>query len=171
MEQARQLLVDTFMRDEAVPGSDPQVHGSLHGDKVVLLTPAADITATRHSAVGSSTLGKNWPEVLERVRGAAQYMRTVESRAEEQEFRVQELLEQVRADMQDAHARVQAAEKRTRDVQAQANKLIQASEERARIAQERTATIEGWLVQISEAIETEFVVEPVSASKAGMKRS
>ena len=165
MEPARRLTPDASMTGENLLGSAPSPHGPQHGNTVVLLTPAADIAAARHGPIAEPAGARNWPGLLERVRGAAHYMRKVEGRAQEQEFRVQELLEQVRADMQDAHARVQAAEQRTREIQAQANKLIQAAEERARVAQERTATVEGWLMQISETIDTEFVVEAANARK------
>lgn len=94
--------------------------------------------------------------LLDRVRDAASYIRDVEDRAHEQEFRTQELLEQVRADMLAARAQVQAAEQRTRDIQAQANTLIKAAEERARIAEERAEDAETWLRRVAEAIEAEF---------------
>jgi multidrug resistance efflux pump len=94
--------------------------------------------------------------LLDRVRDAAHYIRDVEDRAHEQEFRTQELLEQVRADMLAARAQVQAAEQRTRDIQTQANALIKSAEDRARTAEERAEAAEGWLRRISEAIESEF---------------
>jgi hypothetical protein len=94
--------------------------------------------------------------LLERVRDAAHYIRDVEDRAHEQEFRTQELLEQVRADMLAARSQVQAAEQRTRDIQTQANSLIKAAEERARAAEERAEAAESWLRRIAEAIESEF---------------
>lgn len=171
MDQARRLTSETFPKNVTIVESAPQVHGPQNGNTVFLITPAADIAAAKHNPLEEPTPSKDWPGLLERVRGAAHYMRNVESRAQEQEFRVQELLEQVRADMQDAHARIQAAEQRTRDVQVQANKLIQAAEDRARIAQERTDTVESWLLKISEAIDTEFVVEPANARRTGTERS
>ena len=167
MEQARRITPEMFTEVETVLKSALQMHGSNHVNTVVLLKPALDITAVRHDPLEEPALSKNWPGLLEKVRGAADHIRKIEGHAQEQEFRVQALLEQVRADMQDAHSRAQAAEQRTREVQAQANKLIQAAEERARVAQERTATVEGWLTQISETIDTEFVVEPANARKSG----
>lgn len=167
MEQARRFKHETFTSGETVLSTAQQAHGSQHGNTVVVLSPATDNTTANHYPTDEPGFDKNWPGLLERVRGAAHYMRKVEGRAQEQEFRVQELLEQVRADMQDAHAQVKAAEQRTREVQVQANKLIQAAEERARIAQERTAAVEGWLKQISETIDTEFVVEAASERETG----
>ncbi|GJD33339.1 hypothetical protein [Methylobacterium aerolatum] len=94
--------------------------------------------------------------LLDRVRGAASYIRDVEDRAQEQEFRTQELLDQVRADMLAARAQVQAAEQRTREIQIQANTLIKAAEDRAQAAEDRAAAAESWLQRIAEAIESEF---------------
>ena len=94
--------------------------------------------------------------LLDRVRDAAHYIRDVEDRAHEQEFRTQELLEQVRADMLAARSQVQAAEQRTRDIQTQANTLIKAAEDRARASEERAEAAESWLRRIAEAIESEF---------------
>jgi hypothetical protein len=134
--------------------------------KVVVLasvpagSPAARVPATDPSA------GK-WPGVLDRVRGAAQYIRQIEDRAQDYETRVQELLEQVRADMQDAETKVRAAEERAREIQAQADALIGAAEARARVAEERAASAEDWLRRISDAIETEFVVEPAQPRRTG----
>jgi hypothetical protein len=117
---------------------------------------------TAGKASGDKGLGDGFPStekmtgLLERVRGAASYIRDVEDRAQEQEFRTQELLDQVRADMQAARSQVQASEQRARDIQAQANALIKAAEDRARAAEERAEAAEGWLRRIAEAIESEF---------------
>jgi len=170
MDQARRLTADTFAKDGAPRAPASQGHGPQHDDTVVVLAPAAYIAPARQTPHGVPTPSKDWPSLLERVRGAAHHMRTIESRAQEQEFRVQELLEQVRADMQDAHARIQVAEQRARDVQAQANKMVQAAEDRARVAQERIVTLEGWLVQISETIDTEFARTPGDVRGTGTER-
>lgn len=112
--------------------------------------------------LGSVPTAAKWSSLLDRVRGAAHYIREVEDRAQDYEVRVQDLVEQVQADLRDADAKIRAAEQRTDEVQAQAAMLIQAADERARLAEERAATAEEWLRRISETIESEFVVEPAS---------
>lgn len=134
-------------------------------NNVTVLTPSIDSAAIDRTMSKEVSPAGKWPGLLERVRGAANYIREVEDRAQEQEHRVQELLEQVQADMHEASAKVQAAEQRARDVQVQASKLIQAAEERASMAEKRATVAEAWLFQISQAIETEFVIEPEVSKK------
>lgn len=142
MEQARRIESDPM--DAAASGND----GARSEGKVVIL--------------GTVPTAAKWSSLLDRVRGAAHYIREVEDRAQDYEVRVQELVEQVRADLQDADAKVRAAEQRTDEVQVQASMLIRAADERARLAEERAALAEEWLRRISETIESEFVVEPAS---------
>lgn len=136
-------------RSTDAPGATVSSAGATTSQaKVVVLTPVP--TAAK------------WSSLLERVRGAAHYIREVEDRTQDYEVRVQELVEQVRADLRDADAKVRAAEQRTDEAQAQAAVLIQAADERARLAEERAATAEEWLRRIAETIESEFVVEPAA---------
>jgi multidrug resistance efflux pump len=136
--------------------------------KKILLLNTAGKSPERGALDGFASADK-MASLLERVRGAASYIRDVEDRAQEQEFRTQELLDQVRADMQAARSQVQAAEQRTRDIQAQANALIKAAEDRARAAEERAENAEGWLRRIAEAIESEFA--PGSDEAAAIRSS
>lgn len=152
----RSALPFATIQDEAAAASFEKV--------VVLASVAGSQPSARPSA---GTASAKWTGVLERVRGAAHYIREVEDRAQEYELRVQELLEQVRADLRDADAKVRAAEQRAREVEAQASNLIHSAEARARAAEERAATAEEWLQQISEAIETEFVAAPAAPQKTG----
>ena len=112
--------------------------------------------------LGTLPTAAKWSSLLERVRGAAHYIREVEDRAQDYELRVQDLVDQVRADLRDADAKVRAAEQRTDEVEARAALLIHAAEERARAAEERAAVAEDWLRRIAETIESEFVVEPAN---------
>ena len=159
MEHSRWTTADQPAERQAhlAPASGPG--GPASPAKVVVLAsvPAGSPAARGPAAEAAS--GK-WPGVLERVRGAAQYIRHIEDRAQDYEVRVHELLEQVRADMRDADAKVRAAEQRTREIQARADALIGAAEERARVAEERAGSAEEWLRRISDAIESEFAVEP-----------
>ncbi|MCJ2048810.1 hypothetical protein [Methylobacterium sp. J-070] len=140
--------------------------GGASPGKVVVLAAVPNGQAPARHPNADAAAGK-WPGVLERVRGAAQYIRQVEDRAQDYEARVHELLEQVRADMRDADAKVRAAEQRTREIQVQADALIGAAESRARAAEERAVSAEEWLRRISEAIESEFVVEPAPQRRTG----
>lgn len=98
----------------------------------------------------------DWSNLIEQIRAAAKHARDVESKAQEQELRVQQLLEQVRQDLQEARARVEAAEERSRDAQAQADAQVSAAEERTRAAEERAQTAEHWLVRVRDAISAGF---------------
>lgn len=146
MEQSRRTEPDQLR--EAPAAAVSSKNGAAPEAKVVVLP--------------SSPTAAKWSSLLERVRGAAHYIREVEDRAQDYELRVQDLVEQVRADLRDADAKVRAAEQRTDEVQAQATTLIRAAEERARAAEERAASAEEWLKRIAETIESEFVVEPIS---------
>lgn len=123
--------------------------------KILTLNTAGKPAAERPGIEGLPS-AERMAGLLDRVRDAASYIRDVEDRAQEQEFRTQELLDQVRADMQAARSQVQAAEQRSREIQAQANALIKAAEDRARVAEERAEAAENWLKRIAEAIESEF---------------
>ncbi|WP_342105082.1 hypothetical protein [Methylobacterium sp. SI9] len=144
MDQSRRIESDP--RDAAASGEDGAKSDAKPDAKVVVL--------------GSVPTSAKWSGLLDRVRGAAHYIREVEDRAQDYEVQVQELIEQVRADLRDADAKVRAAEQRTDEAQAQAALLIQAAEERARLAEERAASAEDWLRRIAETIDSEFVVEP-----------
>ena len=158
MEHARWTAADLPTDGQAQAASAPgPIEAAAPGKVVVLASVPAGASAAR--APASEAISGKWPNVLERVRGAAQYIRHIEDRAQDYEQRVQELLEQVRADMRDADAKVQAAERRTREIQIQADALIAAAEERTRMAEARAASAEEWLHRISEAIESEFVTE------------
>jgi hypothetical protein len=133
---------------------------------LVAADAASDRIVPLNPAPSASGAGK-WPGLLERVRGAAHYIRAVEDRAQDYEQRVQALLEQVRADMQEADAKVRAAEQRVREIQAQSEAQVRAAQERARLAEERAGTAEAWLHRISEAIDSEFVIEPAPPRAAG----
>ena len=165
MEQVRRLTSISILQDDEVPVSTLGAGKRRPTNNVTVLPPSMDSAVIdRTTSKEMSSAGK-WPGLLERVRGAADYIREVEDRAQEQELRVQELLEQVQADMHEASAKVQDAEQRARDVQVQASKLIQAAEERANMAEKRAAVAEAWLFQISQTIETEFVIEPAVSKK------
>ncbi|MGC5778874.1 hypothetical protein [Methylobacterium sp. NFXW15] len=137
--------------------------------KKLMLLNTAGRPAAERGATETLPSAEKMAGLLERVRDAASYIRDVEDRAQEQEYRTQELLDQVRADMQAARNQVLAAEQRTRDIQAQANALIKAAEERARVAEERAEASEGWLRRIAEAIESEFA--PGSDEAAAIRSS
>lgn len=164
MEHPRWTTPEQPAPGEASAAPAPGVGSVAAPGKVVVLAQAP--SAPTRAPNADPAAGK-WPGVLDRVRGAAQYIRQVEDRAQDYELRVQELLEQVRADMRDADAKVQAAEQRAREIQARADALIGAAEQRARAAEERAVSAEDWLRRISEAIETEFVVEAPSPRRTG----
>jgi hypothetical protein len=159
MEHARWNTAEepTERQDTRAPASASETSAAPANVVVLAAIPSGPSPAR---APSSEAAAGKWPSVLERVRGAAQYIRQVEDRAQDYEVRVQELLEQVRADMREADTKVRAAEQRTREIQNRADALIGAAEERARAAEERAASAEDWLRRISEAIESEFVVEP-----------
>lgn len=158
MEHSRWAMAEQPAERPAYPAPDTETGGAASPAKIVVLAPLPNGSPAARTPAAEAAGGK-WPSVLERVRGAAQYIRHIEDRAQDYELRVQELLEQVRADMRDADAKVQAAEQRTREIKVQADALIGAAEERARAAEERAVSAEEWLRRISEAIESEFVVE------------
>lgn len=130
----------------------------IRAGNLVLL--ASEERASPQGRSGSPSPVERWPDLLERVQGAARHLRDVEDRAQEQEAHVQDLLRQVRADMDTARAQVQAAERETHEVHAQAIKLIQAAEDRAAAAEERAAAAEQMLQRIAETIDAEFVMQP-----------
>lgn len=162
MDQSRRIPSDQPNDRIAVSGAVPDGAATETPPKVVMLAPLQ----SGSRSIEPNATGK-WPVVLERVRGAAHYIRAVEDRAQEYELRVHDLLQQVRTDMQEADAKVRAAEQRAREMQTQAAALVRAAEERARASDERATHAEEWLRRISEAIESEFVIEPAVPLKTG----
>ena len=170
MEQARRLTSTISPESDIQTGEMNARSESQLANKVIVLTPATNNAIMDCVASEPITPAGKWPGLLERVRGAAHYIREVENRSQEQEFRVQELLDQVRADMQEANTKVQDAERRVVEIQTQADKLVRAAEDRASNAQKRALEAEGWLLKISEAIDTEFVVEISYPQKTSLVR-
>ncbi|MCJ2135139.1 hypothetical protein MKK69_13925 [Methylobacterium sp. J-026] len=152
MEQSRRIASD--QSGAVLAATEPTTDGAMSQGKVVVLT--------------SLPTAAKWSGLLDRVRGAAEYIRAVEDRAQDYEGRVQDLVEQVRADLRDADAKVRAAEQRTDEAEAQAAIQIRAAEERARIAEERAALAEEWLRRISETIEAEFVMAPADSRRTAV---
>ena len=99
-----------------------------------------------------------WADLIERVRAAAHHLRQTEADAEQQDRRVQDLLEKVREDVAHASERVKAAEARAREIEARAEVSIRAAEARAEAAEKRAAVAEEWLTRVQDAITREFVL-------------
>lgn len=95
---------------------------------------------------------EDWDRLIARVQSAARHSREVEAQAQEQELRVQQLLEQIGHDICEADARVRAAEARGRELQAQ----LTIAEQRAQAAEERARMAETWLMRLQETILAEF---------------
>ncbi|AIQ93308.1 MULTISPECIES: hypothetical protein [Methylobacterium] len=157
MEQTKHPKAETLTPIEAAARDVREPTTRIRTGNLVLL--AADERATAQGRNPNPSPVERWPDLLERVQGAARYIRDVEDRAQEQETHVQDLLRQVRADMDAARAQVQAAERETHEVHAQAIKLIQAAEDRAAAAEERAAAAELMLQRIAETIDAEFVTQ------------
>lgn len=170
MEQSGWFTSDQPVERPVQVSTDTSAEGTAPPSKIVVLASRPNGASTARGSVAEPTSGK-WPRVLERVRSAAQYIRQVEDRAQDYELRVQELLEQVRADMRDADAKVRAAEQRTREVQAQAEASVRSAQAQARAAEERAVAAEEWLRLISEAVETEFAVEPAAPRMTGTRNT
>lgn len=88
---------------------------------------------------------RDYPAAIELVRGAADFMRSMEERARESETRIQEILQRTAQEIKAAEARAEAADERTRAAEARAED----AERRAREAQEWLDRI---LVVISEEL-------------------
>ncbi|MCJ2038227.1 hypothetical protein MKK55_04540 [Methylobacterium sp. J-059] len=103
---------------------------------------------------------EDWSKLIERVRQAAQHARDIEAQAQEQELRVQALLDRVRQDVRDAAERVRDAEARSADIQSRADALLKAADEKLLAAEERARISEEWLARVQETIVAEFSEKP-----------
>lgn len=107
---------------------------------------------------------QDWAKLIERVQRAAQHSRDVEAQAQEQELRVQQILEQVRDDIRRAEDRARSAEDRARDFHARAEALVRAADERTKHAEARAETAERWLALVQDTLNTEFSGLPLIES-------
>ena len=157
MEQTKHAKAEASDLIESAACGAREATTRIDAGNLVLL--ASDARALPQGKNPSPSPVERWPDLLERVQGAARYIRDVEERAQEQETHVQDLLRQVGADLDAARAQVRAAERETHEVHAQAIKLIQAAEERAAAAEARAAAAEQMLQRIAETIDAEFVMQ------------
>ncbi|MCJ2106373.1 hypothetical protein MKK70_13470 [Methylobacterium sp. E-041] len=153
MDQMNHSLAEAMERTRTSSRNVREPTVKPEAGNLVLLTAASEERDQNHNQDEVISPAEKWLRLLERVQDAARYIRDIEDRAQEQEFRVQELLEQVRVDMDSARARALTAERHAREVEMRAAKLIQAAEERAVAAEQM-------LQRISQTIEAEFAVPP-----------
>lgn len=130
--------------------SDPPAVSNVLRIPTTLDEPSSDLPTTR------SAPAEDWSHLVEQVRMTAARLREVEADAEEQELRVQDLLQKVREDMQAAADRVQAAEAHARDIQSRTEALLKAADQRVKAAEERAQVAEGWLKVIKKTFAEEF---------------
>ena len=102
---------------------------------------------------------QDWSQIIERIRDVSKHVRKVEGQSQEQELRVQQLLNRAREDVKAAADRVQAADARVAEMQARSTELLKATAERVKAAEERARIAEEWLTQVYETIASEFTVE------------
>ncbi|WP_375409421.1 hypothetical protein [uncultured Methylobacterium sp.] len=102
---------------------------------------------------------QDWSKLIDRIRDASTRAREVEAQSQEQELRVQQLLNCAREDVKAAAERVRAADARVAETQARSEALLKAAEERVNAAEERARIAEEWLTQVYETIATEFTIE------------
>ena len=113
-------------------------------------TFSLDVAPTRHSP------SRDWSDLIEKVREAANRVREAEAAAEQQELHVREVLERVREDMKVANERAVAAEANARDIQLKTDALLKAASARVGAAENRAQIAEEWLAKVSQAIVAEF---------------
>jgi len=150
MSSALKVLMDSWDSPGPAQGSAEGASGT--GLRIVPmpLGDADTVPPTRQSPP------HDWTKLIERVQRAAQHSRDVEAQAQEQELRVQQLLEQVREDIRRAEDRARAAEDRAREFHARAEALVRAADERTKRAELRADTAERWLGLVQDTLTTEF---------------
>ena len=107
---------------------------------------------------GSEVAQQDWSSLLIRIKQAGTHMRDLKSQSEEEDIRVQELLDQVRLDMKAASDRVRAAEQRALDIEERASRLIRAAEKRAEAAEHDAQLLQDRFAAFSELISQEFPI-------------
>lgn len=105
---------------------------------------------------------KDWSRLIDRIQEAARYTRQVETEAQEQEKRVQLLLDQARQELKTASERVRAAEARAVEVEGRCEAQLGDAVARVKAAEERARVCEELLAQVSDAVLIEFPVEQVA---------
>ena len=112
-----------------------------------------DAPPTRRSS------GQDWSKLIDRIGQAAKHAREVEAQSQEQELRVQQLLDRARDDLKAAAERVRGADARVAEMQARSEAVLKSAEERVKAAEERARIAEDWLARVYETIASEFKVE------------
>jgi hypothetical protein len=107
-------------------------------------TLASDLPV-RGASGSASRNARDYPAAIELVRGAADFMRSMEERTQDAETRIQEILQRTAHEINAAEARAEAADERARAAEARAEE----AERRAREAQE-------WLDRILTVISEEL---------------
>ncbi|MGT2481145.1 hypothetical protein ACU4GR_25350 [Methylobacterium oryzae CBMB20] len=158
MEQTKHPKVEALDQIEAAARAPPASRRPGSAPAPVLL--AADERAAPQGRSQNPSPVERWPDLLERVQGAARYIRDVEDRAQEQETHVQDLPRQVRADMDAARAQVLAAERGDPRGPRAGDQAYPGRRGLAAAAEERAAAAEQMLQRIAETIDAEFVMQP-----------
>lgn len=113
-----------------------------------------DLTQPTHTSPS-----QDWSKLIDRIREAAKHAREVEAQSQEQELRVQQLLDRAREDLKAAADRVRAADARVAEMQARSEALLKAADERVKAAEKRARVAEEWLARVYETVASEFTVE------------
>ena len=101
---------------------------------------------------------QNWSRLLSRIQHVGSHIRDFKSKADEEDLRVQELLDQVRLDMKVASDRFRAAEQRALDIEERASRLIRVAEKRAEAAEHDRRLAQDRFTALSDLISQEFPV-------------
>ena len=150
MEQSRRIAPD--QSDTVLAASEPTTDGAVSQGKVVVLAPVP--TAAK------------WSGLLDRVRGAAEYIRAGRgSRAGTTKGVSRTSSSRFAPTSGTPMRRFAPPSNAPTRPRPRAEIMIRAAEERARSAEERAATAEEWLRRISETIESEFVMAPAEARR------
>ena len=131
---------------EAGASEDSSNEAALMGqlERALQGTVASDVSM-RGAPGADSRQGRDYPRAIELVRGAADFMRSMEERARESETQIQDILQRTAEELKAAEARAEAADQRTREAEARAEE----AERRARETQE-------WLDRILTVISEEL---------------
>ena len=122
-----------------------------------LVDPFADLEDA--DSPSGRTPVPDWSKLIDRIREAANHTREIEAQSQEQELRVQQLLDRAREDLKAAADRVRAADARVAEMQARSEALLKAADEREKAAEERARIAEDWLARVYETIASEFTLE------------
>ena len=122
----------------------------------VISPHAAGARMAEQPEASDPSLSESWGGLIDQIRGTAARLREKESRLQDREEQVQQLVLRTKEELQAAAERVFRAEIQVHEMEANCKREIAEWERRTLDAEEKLRLMEGWLARVHDTIVTEF---------------